>query len=219
MPIRNLFSMYRLSYAKEVPDDVAGHAPMREEELAQTARNEFLLPDGFDVKLKKRGDNFYHRSVCWLVERVFSRIGIMPGNRTRRRAAEEFATAVASALADIGVEDPDSHRTVKMIRDHGAKNLPLRSNFVRAVLGEVSDLGYAQSPEIWEHTVPEFALNAFGPPPEDEDSEPPSYDQIGGILPTEDPPAYEEPPVNDEPLIDLELPAYSEVVPDRGTRP
>ena len=220
MAITKLFSLYKDSYVKQLPDEQGGGVtPMSDGRLAMTAKNEFLLKnvDGYSVRIKKRGTSFYHRCVCWFEDRGFPRIGTM--RQTRQRASNEFATAVSNALFELGIEGHDEHHTVLMIRDHASKSLPLRSNLVRAVLDEVAELGYTRSPEIWEHDAPLYTKETFEPDLNPvEDVELPDYEQARGIPPLDEqedlgaPPAYEAQslPVNEAP------PAYDDAVADQG---
>ena len=148
MAITKLFSLYKDSYARQLPeteDGFVGYKSMSEQHLSQTAQNEFLLKndDGRSVRIKKHGTNFYHRCVSWVEARVFSRAGRI--RDTRQQASTDFAQAVSHALFEMGIDGHDEHPTVLMIREHASKSLPLRSSVVRDVLEEVAELGYRQS--------------------------------------------------------------------------
>ena len=234
MAVTKLFSLYKDSYVRQLPDEQGGDdIPMGEEHLAKTAKNEFLLQDaeGYSVRIKKRGTNFYHRCVCWLEDRGFPCIGTT--YQTRRQASNEFATAISEALLELGIENHNDHYTVLLIQTHASKCLPLRSNLVRSVLAEVAELGCRVSPGIWEREAPLYTTDAFDPPTEiEEEFALPGYDQIDNIPPLDGqenfdrqedlgaPPAHDDQPlpVNDAPPAyeDEAPPAYDEAVADQG---
>ncbi len=209
MAITKLFSLYKDSYARQLPeteDGFVGYKSMSEQHLSQTAQNEFLLKndDGRSVRIKKHGTNFYHRCVSWVEARVFSRAGRI--RDTRQQASTDFAQAVSHALFEMGIDGHDEHPTVQMIREHASKSLPLRSSVVRDVLEEVAELGYRQSPEIWAHDAPSYTKETFDPDCEPDVVDLPDYGQLDGIPPLDEPPAYE----------DEVPPAYDEAVADQG---
>ncbi len=201
--ITDIFNRYKGSYAQ---GDGRGLEPMSmtPEQLQQTSRNEFRIDD-YRIIVKKRGNNFYDRCVCWLEGRFFSRWAKPQVTLARQVTTNNFSVEIMEALAEMGVEDPENHPVIKRIEGRAARRVPLRSNFVREVLKEVAHIVQTHDMELWGEVAPMSAQESFrfevtddDPPlydelealPDDEGGEPPP--DYGAVVSADDPPAYGE---------------------------
>ena len=201
--ITDIFNKYKGSYAQEV-NYAFEPMSMTPEQLQQASRNEFRK-DGYVLTVKKRGNNFHDRCLCWLEGRFFFRWAKPQATRDRRKITQDFSDEIKWVLGDIGIEDLDGHPVIKRIKRHAARRVPLRSNFVREVLKEVAHIVQTHDMELWGEVAPMSAQESFRvgvtddePPlynelealPDDEGGEPPP--DYGAVVSADDPPAYGE---------------------------